>query len=271
MSLYEQNRYHLIIKSFVEARQATDASFNFQKLAELAGIQKTYLSKVMNKKAELSRDQCFAIAEVFDLSDDESDYLMLVHDFNRTENKTRAAKLEKKMIEWQDKHLHGKNALKRTRHLSSPSSARYYLQPEHQLVHVALGLPAYAKDTSLLSDAFGFSPIQLSEILRALEEMGIIQLKGKTAEVIVTDLHLSKDVPWYKPWLELIRLRSLSRLNVAPVDQTFGFAATFTCSKSAFQQIKVDAMKYIQQAKLTTENTKKEGMFQLNFDLFPWL
>lgn len=272
MRIYEFSSYRKIIKNLVEQKKSVIPEFNFQRLAELTRIQKTYLSKVINGNAELNRDQCYAISVAFSLDDDETEYFLLVNDHNRTSIKERQLNLEKKMKDWQVRQLDSQRVLKKTRNLVSGDSTRYYLFPEHMLVHVALGIKKYAQDTSLLYQALDMMSSQrISEILLALEAMGIIQLKGKQATVLIEDLHLHKSNLIYKPWFEIIRHRSLERINHLPPDDSFAFSAVFTCSHESAQKMKSRTLSFIQELKELSENGLSETMFQVNLDLFPWL
>ena len=56
MNLYRHLDYRIILRKLIEERRKQDAKFKQEILAEASGIQKTYLSKVLNGSADLNSD-----------------------------------------------------------------------------------------------------------------------------------------------------------------------------------------------------------------------
>ena len=88
-----------------ERKKWAPSNFNFQKLAEFAGIQKTYLSKVLNGDAHLSSDQLYSCMEFLDIDPKESEYIELLHNYARSHLPKRRESLLKQIQVVQHQNL----------------------------------------------------------------------------------------------------------------------------------------------------------------------
>src|SRR5262245_46889647 len=111
MQLYSFQSYKLFLQSHLKARQALDAKFSFSWLADQAGVQRSYMSRVMKGQANLSSDQLYAAARALKLPPEERDYLLPLLEIDRCAVPERRQELEKTRDRLQQKKLSAAEAL----------------------------------------------------------------------------------------------------------------------------------------------------------------
>lgn len=85
MSVFHHNSYRTIIREFVDTAKKNGANMNYSRLSLTMGVQKSYLSQALSGRCELNQDQLYRAAQLMNLTDNETDYLMLLLDRERTQ------------------------------------------------------------------------------------------------------------------------------------------------------------------------------------------
>ena len=84
---------------------AKGSKLTFQKMAEFCGVQKTYLSKVINHDAHLSTDQLYLALMYLGLEEDAREYSFLLYELERTQVNERRELFRKKIREIRNEKL----------------------------------------------------------------------------------------------------------------------------------------------------------------------
>ncbi|MGE0174072.1 MAG: DUF4423 domain-containing protein [Oligoflexales bacterium] len=272
MNIYAQTDYRKILKEVVSERKRLDRTSNFQRLAEVARVPKSYVSRVMGGGAEFSNDQLDAVCNYLGFNDDETSYMLLLLDHSRTGVVQRKKKLGRKIADIQATHLETKKHLK-TSVLSAEVSSlhEYYLDPMIQIVHVCLALEKYRKSVQRLESDLNLPSGRLGEILANLERIGVIAMSAKGIEIIERSLHLPPQSPLYKSWRSVIRVMGVNQMLKIPEKDSYAFSGVFSANRRIKNQIQSKFLAFLEEAqKLVMEDGAAEDVYQLNFDLFPW-
>jgi hypothetical protein len=113
MNLHEFDDYKTALKEFMaERRKQFGSRFTFERMAEACGIQKTYLSKVLNKGGHLNPDQLFSACEYLKLSPNECDFLLLLRETQLALNPKRSALLKAKVEKARKSNLKTDSAIR---------------------------------------------------------------------------------------------------------------------------------------------------------------
>ena len=263
-----------IVKELVAERKSVEPHFNFSRLAQILGVQKTYLSKVMAGNASLSSDQIYTLAEYFALTKEEHEYLTLLTEYERTGLAKRKQILEKKISAIQSAHRNTKKNLqaKFQGENSNDPMADYYLDPFMTVAHLCLTLPQYAGDSRKVAQRLKFSEAYAKKIFGKLEELKINQplTTPHHYRVVEDHLQLSSDSPLCTPYQALFRLASAHHLMKIPTDERFAFSVTFSADEKTKKIVHEAFLKFLREIEPQVKAAPIDEVYQLNFDLFPW-
>ncbi len=275
MSLYQHNDYRKALREILGEKKRTDSSVSFASYAEVIGVQKTFVSKVLGGNAHLSEDQFYLTLEFLGLAEGESSYFRLLYDYARTGLHTRKKKIVAEMRKRQEEQRQLK--LHTTAMVETPEAkedlSEYYLDPMNLIVHAALAVPKYAANPNLLTTALQLSPEQLNTILERLKSIKIIDYArlGSKVNILRYALHLDVKSLYCKPHQQLFRFKSADQIVKLNPESRFVYSLTFSAEheiKGQIQEMYLDLMKKVE--KLLDNSPQGEEVYQINFDLFPW-
>jgi hypothetical protein len=200
---------------------------------------------------------------------DESEYLRLLLEVERTGLAERKAILQSLIKEIQREKLQTK------RHISAgtleeTNMMSYYLEPLHQIVHVAFAIPRYQSNPRLLAHELGIPMVQFERILNQLENLRLIQRDQKSVQLLIEDLHLPRDSAFYRPWINQVKLMSLHRMQQNEGKDSYAFSVTFSADEESRKQILGKFLDFLQSTEQKVKAAEQENVYQLSFELFPW-
>ena len=95
MNIYASDDYREILKTVIAEYRLLDDKVNFQNMASHIRIPKSYLSRVVHGKADLSGDQLYLACEFLNFSDKERSYLFLLLEYARAGLKRRKSQIKR--------------------------------------------------------------------------------------------------------------------------------------------------------------------------------
>src|SRR5438876_832579 len=107
-------------------------------LAEAIGCQKTYLSKVLNGDADLSLEQALKACEHFRLSEDESQYFMLLVSHARAGDTTLRQHFKKQIEQMRSKNVAVEQKIKVGEFITEKDQQVYYGHWYYMAAHIAV-------------------------------------------------------------------------------------------------------------------------------------
>jgi DNA-binding Xre family transcriptional regulator len=276
MDIFANDLYKESITLRLKELQIHKKSLSLRKLANIVGIQYTYLSKVMNSKSiHLNEDDLYVLCMYLEFFPDEIDFILLQRSYETS------AQGERKRI------LYNKiEKLKRERSLNAdvksvPSSSsiikemEYLFNPLCILIHVGLSSKKIRADTRQFCSKLGISAQQLKNILKILERNDLIRLSDDdpflVTEVLQKRSHFSKEHPLTRVHQNLMKIELLQRLQHISESEKHSFLATFTMDQEGFKQIKDEFQLFLKKAEQISAKSLHDGVYQLSFDLFRWV
>lgn len=273
MNIYYFVDYRLVLKTLIEEQKNKNNKLNYSKLANDLGIQKTYISKVINGSAHLSTDQVYLIADYFSLSEEELDYFLLLLEYERSGVAIRKKKLLKKINYVQSQHRSIKKHLKTNSidPLISPLG-EFYLDPYVKVVHIFLSISFYQKNYLKIAEQLQISQTQLTKIVNTLEKSNIIQWvpASKSYKILSQDLLLPKESPLCVAHQNLFRTISAQQILRLPIRDSLGMQITFSADDRTKNKIHERFLEFLKEMEILVKNATSEKVYQFNFDLFPW-
>jgi uncharacterized protein (TIGR02147 family) len=272
-TLYQHDDYRPAIRDAVADRKKTFAGATFHALAEACRIQDPYLSKVMNGKAHFSRDQLYLATRFLALSEDEASFLELLHDLQTSAVQERKERLQRVVRSLQDSHLDTRKHV-RAGALSAhaePSADAYYLDPLHQIVHVALSIPRYQKSAEQLAKELMLPAERVRATCTALEAMGLAERAGGSGWTSTgRHLHLQRDSRLYGPWEAQLRILGQARRHLLPKELAYSFSVVFSGDEGTRRELVRRILELIKDAEPLVGKAPEDDVYQLDIDLFSW-
>lgn len=84
MRIYAYQSYRTFIRDAIEGAKRVNTGMNYSQLAKAVGVQKSYLSQVLAGKCHLNSDQLFKAAKCLGLDLEESEFLILLLEQEKT-------------------------------------------------------------------------------------------------------------------------------------------------------------------------------------------
>ena len=271
LNLYRHNNYVSLLDSAVENKKKSDQDFSFQGLAAASHIQKSYLSKVMHRRAHLSSDQLFSIGSLLGWNREELDYAFLLLEHGRTGITERKNFLAAQIEEIQKSKLETSQYLKTVSpEIAENALQEFYLTPWLQLIHVALAIPRFSESAAKLAEFLRMDVKAVAKALDTLERLGMLEWKDKKCIQKNSNLHLKKSSPFYQAWRNQMRMQSLNRLHSGAREDDYSFSVVLSADPATKRWIQQEFLALLSRAEPRVKKAKNEEVYQMNFDLFSW-
>jgi uncharacterized protein (TIGR02147 family) len=265
MNFYSFKNYRALLKAIVNEKKRSDSHWSFHKLAQIAGIQRSYMSKVLSGTAELSADQLFLIADELKWTQEQTDYVYLLLEYSKCAvTKRRELLLQKITLIQADKantslvsKSHSKESLEDT--------IAYYANPWTAIVHRALLIPRYAANYKLLGVDLRLDVTRVNSIIDQLLKLQFIEWNDK--KILV--LQPNPPVITNSDLQELIKNASTipSQPRHAVAEQ---LRTIFLGDEASMRHLQIEIQKLVMRATHQEGATPKEDLYQLDLNLFCW-
>jgi hypothetical protein len=274
-TVYEFLDYKSSVSAAMQTKKTQyGRSFTFEAMAKAARIQKTYLSRVFHDdKTHLTADQLFLCCRYLGMNDDETRYLILLLERERSDRSERKDFLEEEIRAVREHHLRTESSLEDTNVYHGRENERlfeFYLNPELQLTHVALTIEACASDFKYLAKLLSMPLESVRHNVATLEKLGlVVSSKGKCT-VKQPSLHLSKDSALYPAYRALMRTKLLARASQQQ-ENDYAFSVMFSGTDETREAIQRAFLAFLKEAQHHVSTcAEPHQVYQMSFDLVNW-
>lgn len=271
MNIFEYLNYRMALKKLTSEWKKREPNGTLGSLAEAARIQPPYLTNVLKERAHLNTDQLFLICKAMGLSEDESHYLQLLLEADRTGLAERKKKLIEQIEEIQKQQLKTNTRLKaKTIEVTDDSFNRYYLNPDLQLIYAFLGVERFKNNLKLIAENLGLEREDLDKCIQELIQLGFLKSSSAGLEKVHPRIHLGSDSPVTKAQQQLLKMRGAQQLLRAPAERRYSFLVNFTADEPTREFIQREFIRYLQAVEERVGSAESQHVYQMSFDLFPW-
>lgn len=271
---YKSLDYRSILEEFISLQKKREPTLTLARLAQEVQIQPSYLTNVLKKRADLNSDQLYHLAQKLSCSSEETDFLLLLLEYTRTQIPSRKAQLKERIEAIKNEKLTAKNVLQsETLALNDAQVNEFYLDPLNDLVHLYCSLDKLDKNdisAEALSKKFGISSAKAKKILTLLEKLNLLTYKNAKWSASKITKHLPKESPLCKPFHTQHRLLALEKLQKTDEEEYYSFSASISADEATKEAIKIEFLNFLKSVQQITEKAPSKELFQLNFDLFSW-
>ncbi|MCB0413282.1 MAG: TIGR02147 family protein [Bdellovibrionales bacterium] len=261
--------YREYLKSLT-SKQSPYKNYNYQTLANIMRIQKSYLSRVMKKEAHLSQDQCYLLSSHLQLNSSESRYFELMVEYQRTGLENRRHEIVAHLKRIQVQQIKSEKFL--NKNLQSSSLEEYYTNPILQILHIALLLDGnFEYKNKIIQTHMGLSEEQVQASIQKLLDLKVLSKRGSLFINEAKGMHLKYNSPLTPINHSLLRGVSMQHLLKLGIDSKYSFSTTFSAHQETFTIIKSEFFKFLTQIEQPIGAAPAKNCYQINFDLFPWI
>ena len=274
MTAFEYDDYKAALRGLLNDRKTQFGSrFTFDKMAAACGIQKTYLSKVLNTDAHLNADQLFSALEFLKLPLLEQEYVSLLNELQRSANSKRAVVLRTRLQNIRRKQLRTENSIKVDEHAAIRDRMwEYYSDIDLQLVHLFLTVTRFAEEPKLICAQVGITEKRLDSILIQLQNWKIAGFDGSKYHVSEPRLHIPEDSQAFATYRVLNRVKTLERITKQQLSGNgdYFFSAVLSAEKSFQDKFRKRLLTLLKETQADVVNAKAEEIYQINIDFYRW-
>lgn len=271
MIIFDFDDYKLALRDLLERKREQHGSrFTFEKMAIACGIQKTYLSRVLNGKGHLNPDQLFAACEFLSLREVEIDFLQLLRERQDSVHPRRLNLLKKKIEALKAARLKSENTLKTKNTFKLEQAIDYYTNFNLHLTHLLLTIPRFSASPQDICGTLNISVSELNENLEKLERWGLVKRKGAKVVAEEVSQHLPADSPVFGTFATLQRIKAMEKMNQSKREEDYFFSVLFSAEAGYQVVLRKKLLALLEEARGSIEKGKQEEVFQLNIDLFRW-
>lgn len=281
LEFFQAKDYRLSLKNKQTAvYRAFGRQFSIAQIAEAIGIQRTYLSAVLNGRGHLSTDQLFAVAEHLDLDENENKFVEISYQYTRSTLPARRKELKNQMTALLQAMQETKENLPHLDRIvgeGAEAIQMFYLEPALQIIYVFLTIPKYQKKEHLIAEHLNMNRDELQTKLERLVELNLLEKKQRVTskgfyyKAKDQTLHLEPNNPYCKASQKLMRLKSLEKMD-RKTSADYFFSSSFTADKSFQVEFKSRILELLEWAyKRSNEKKHAENhVLHVNLDLFRW-
>lgn len=242
MNVFSCTGYKEFLRGFIEARKRKGV---VSEVAAYCGCDRTYLSQVLNGKADLTPDHVVRFCDALELDENESRYLMLMLLKDRASapaaRKSFQEKLDKLRRESQalSKKIAAKEALGEI-----PERLRtlYYSNWLYAAVHTLTSIPEY-QTLERISEKLNLTLVQTRALLKSLVEMGVVVRDGERFAHSGASVYLERESPQGTAHHLNWRLRATER---ARHKEDVHYTGVFTVSRDDIPRLRESVVKLIE-------------------------
>jgi hypothetical protein len=267
--VYSFDSYRDFLKYTLSQRKKANSKHSFAWFAGRIGVQRSYLSRVLNRFAALNSDQLYLGCRALHFSAEERDFLFLLLELERSAVEDRKQELIAERNRIQAKHNKAEGHLKKRKMVSvrNDDVSEYYLQPLCPLVHMYLTIPRYLAQPTLLREVLGLNAKSLAHVLSVLETCGILRVDGDRYILLETKLHTSNST-LSRAFSTQFRVKAIEAQQKIGNDEDYFFTSSFTATPEVRDEIRKKFLNFLAWVSDRVEDSEPEEVFCFNFDLF---
>jgi uncharacterized protein (TIGR02147 family) len=254
MNIFIFNTYKEFLRAYIEEHKQKGL---ISRLANDCGCDRTYLSQVLNGKADLTPDHMTQMCDRLGFGEVDSRYLLLLllrdRSSSPTARKSFALKLE--TLKRQNAVL-TKKILSREKPAGVTEKMRtlYYSSWLYGAVHILTSVPEY-QTVYALSQKLQVSPHAMTKLLKELLEMGVVKREGERYLHQGADIYLPRNSPQSHAHHLNWRLRAVERAMLA---EDVHYTVSFSVSREDVDKLRDQVLKLIEEQRKVVRESGTE-------------
>lgn len=262
MDLFTSSDYKAYLSKLVEGSSWGTIS----RLADAAGCQRSYFSKVLKGSIHLTTDHASGLCDYLKFSNEEADYFMALVELGRAATPAYRRRIHSKLKMLRDEHENLTMRLKRPAARLGEKEMLYYSAWYYSAIHILVSIPEFQSVEAIAKRLELNTSITLAA-LELLNSFGFVKQKGKAWIYAGSELHIPNDSPLVQLHHSNWRQRAVTDAQTIQSGSVH-FTAVHSVSKEVAETIKTAALEFIENAVRTAGPSASEEMICLTVDCF---
>ncbi len=265
LRVFHFQSYLQIISHFVEINQ--DERGYRSRLAEAAGVQSSFLTKILSGAAQPTVEQGFGLSRFWNLHPLEEEYFLTLLQIERASEINYKSHLQTKLAElrrisaenfrWKDPSSDLEN---------HERQALYYSSWLYGAIHFLLTIPKY-QSVENLAVRLNMSLPQIRTILEDLKSADLAERVQNHWRAKTKNLHLSKTSPFASVYHSQWRQKAIEDLSAKDYENIH-YTTLYTMSVSDHNQLKQMILDFIQKTRDVVISSPEEELYCFTCDFF---
>lgn len=224
------------------------------------------MSQIIKGHKDLTTDQAISTCEFFGLNSLESDYLIMMVNYDRAGHPTAKKFYKNKLLELKKQSQNVSERITAATKLSEEQRAVFYSDWAYSAIRQSVALPN--TDTVEAIAKYLDLPIEkVNHHLDFLLQTGLCKLLGKKIILGPSSTHVESSSPWVNVHHTNWRNRAIHSLNALGT-YDLHYSSPVTLSASDCELIKEKLIQLIEDVRATVDPSPSEKMYCLNLDWF---
>ncbi len=238
------------------------------KVAEGAGCQRAYLSRVLseNENIHLTPDHAHGIAKHFEMSPSEAEYFMALVEFASASSESYRDFVERKLVYLSREHENLKRQKGRERLEASEVQAQYYSSWHWSAIHVLVSIPQY-QYAETIAVKLNLPLSTVHNCLQDLAKNGFVRFDSGRWVHASGNLNLTKSSPFITYHHNNWRARAVQDAQVRHTENIH-LTIVQAMSRNAISEIKQLIFDFIRESSHVSSPSQSEEIMCTNLDFF---
>lgn len=241
MDTYLHNTYKEFLRAYIaDSTQKGPVS----RIATMCGCDRTYLSQVLNGKADLTPDHLIQLCDALDCSEMESRYLLLLLLRDRASALAARRSFQRKIdkLKREAQELSGKIISKESpTKITETQRNVYYSSWIYAATHSLTSIPAF-QTVPALSEKLNVPADKMARTLKALVEMGVITEQKNVFKHNGQDVYLPRESSQTTSHHWNWRMKAIER---AQEEEDIHYTVAFSISQSDLEKLRNQVLQLI--------------------------
>ncbi|OFZ31121.1 MAG: hypothetical protein A2622_00520 [Bdellovibrionales bacterium RIFCSPHIGHO2_01_FULL_40_29] len=238
-----------------------------KQFAEYLRCHSTFISQVLNERAEFSPEQGIESCRYFQLKSDEQEFFLTLLARDRAGTPVLRDYYQNKIDELLEKHrdLGPKLQIKET--TLDAFEGEYFSNWTYQATHALVQIERY-RTANAIAEVLGLSSIEVMAILNRLKVMNLVTSERTGWRSLKDSIHLSKDSPYIRQLRVTWKTKLLSDLQSKIEMEGTRYTGVITVSDKDYQKIRDILIGALGEIRQTVEKSNPEEAHVLSIDCY---
>ncbi|HVK60338.1 MAG TPA: TIGR02147 family protein [Bdellovibrionales bacterium] len=263
-TVFEFKDYKAYLKDVLKTKTPKWGSIS--RMAEAAGCQRAYLSRVLNSEVHITPDHAFGIAAFLRLSEAESDFFLLLVDQERASSAAYRVRVNEKISRMRREHDDLQKRVNRPSVAHELKEFTYYSSWLFSALHIIVSIPEL-QTTAAIARRLQLPEAVVLDGLKQLEEWSFVVQQRDKWKFGSSEIHIPKNSP-------LVALHHANWRQRAVLDAQnwrsngIHFSVVQSIDASAWDEIRRRVIDLIEEASRIAGPSKSEKLVCFTTDFF---
>jgi len=265
MEIYKHKSYRDALKSWLK-EQPKEGRGMAQKIAKTLNISTVLVSQILSGNRVLQIDYAFHLAEFMGLTATETDYFLLLVQYENAGTNSYKKYLMKRIEVIYDSNTEVKNRVSQDIHLNEEDKAQFYSHWHYSAIRLLTDIPG-CDTASAIAQYLEISLARVSEVMEFLIKCRLCVHEGGKYKMAIRNTHLSSDSPWvYSRQLQW-RQKAIQSMDRPSKDFVF-YTGPMVLSEKDAAWVRDQLVNAIGKVTERARQSESEKMMCLNIDWF---